>query len=88
MKIRYQKKFDKRFAKLNEKLQRKVIRAVERFQVDPFTPSLKNHPLKGSMFGKRSISVTGDLRIIFEEYDGYVLVVMLDVGTHPQVYGE
>lgn len=38
------------------------------------------------MKGKRAFSVTGDMRIIFEEFDDYVLVIMLDIGTHAQVY--
>lgn len=36
--------------------------------------------------GKRSFSVTGDMRIIFEEHENYTMVLMLDVGTHNQVY--
>jgi addiction module RelE/StbE family toxin len=86
MKIIYYKKFDKHFEKLTFKLQNKVIETIELFQKNQFSPSLKNHPLKGSMVGKRAISVTGDMRIVFEEYDNYVLVVMLDVGTHNQIY--
>lgn len=38
------------------------------------------------MLGKRAISVMGDMRIIFEEFNDYTLVLMLDVGTHNQVY--
>ena len=86
MKVRYHKKFDKSIKKLSFKLQDKVIEAVELFQKSPVNPVLKNHALKGNMAGRRSISVTGDMRIIFKEYDNYVLVIMLDVGTHNQVY--
>jgi len=68
-------------------LKEKVNLSIEKFYQDPFDPSLKNHPLHGGMSGRRSISVTGDVRIIFEEYDNYVLVIMLDIGTHNQVYG-
>lgn len=88
MKIKYLKKFDKRFAKLDSKLQGKVIEAVKSFQKDHSNPILKNHLLKGSMSGKRAISVTGDVRIIFEEYENYVLVIMLDIGSHAQVYNK
>lgn len=87
MKILYHKKFDKRFEKLSFKLQDKVIEIIKLFQKNPINPILENHALRGRMNGKRAISVTGDVRIIFEEHNNYVLVIMLDVGTHNQVYG-
>jgi len=86
MKIRYHKNFEKKFKKLSPDVKKNVVSAVRIFSKNPFYTALKNHPLKGSLKGKRAFSVTGDVRIIFEEYDGYVLVIMLDVGTHNQVY--
>lgn len=86
MKIIYKKRFDKSFQKIGLRLQNKIIETIQKFQKNPLDPILKNHELKGSMTGKRAISVTGDVRIIFEEYDNYMLVIMLDVGTHNQVY--
>lgn len=86
MNIRFQKSFDKRYQKLTLKAKHKVDAAILRFRFDPFDPVLKNHPLKGSMLGLRSFSVSGDVRVIFEEYEDYTLVLMLDVGTHNQVY--
>lgn len=87
MKILYHKNFDKHFKKLTDKLQNKVIAIIEVFRKNPFDPVLKNHPLKGELNGTRAISVAGDIRIVFEEHDSYVLVIMLDIGTHNQVYG-
>lgn len=87
MKVVLQKSFDKRYKKLAPKLKIKVDSALAAFKENPFDPSLKNHALKGSMKGKRAFSVTGDVRVIFEEHDDYFLVLILDVGTHPQVYG-
>jgi addiction module RelE/StbE family toxin len=86
MQIIRHKSFKKKYSKLDEFLKAKVNLAIETFFKDPFNLSLKNHALKGSLYGKRAISVTGDIRIIFEEYNNYVLVIMLDVGTHSQVY--
>jgi len=86
MKVFYHKKFEKHFKKLSFKLQDDVLRVIELFKTDPFSASLKNHPLKGPMRGRRAISITGDVRIIFEEHDNYVVVVMLDIGSHNQVY--
>lgn len=86
MKIRYHKSFEKSFKKLPKGLKAKTKEAIATFVKDPFAKKLRNHALKGNMKGRRAFSVTGDVRIIFEEYDGYTLVLMLDVGTHNQIY--
>lgn len=59
---------------------------LRKFERDPFDPILKNHALTGKFLGQRAFSVTGDIRIVFEEYNNYILVLVLDVGTHNQVY--
>lgn len=86
MEIRYHRNFEKRFKKLSDELKGKTIAAVAKFSKNPFDPVLKNHPLKGQLAGKRAFSVTSGMRVVFEEYENYVLVIMLDVGTHNQVY--
>ena len=60
--IDFHKKFDKRYDRLAPMLQLKVDRVIEKFENNPFDPSLKNHALKGGMKGRRAISVTGDVR--------------------------
>lgn len=87
MKIKYHKNFEKRFKKLSPSLKDKTISAIQKFSKNPSDKALKNHPLTGKLKGKRAFSVTGDFRVVFEEYDDYVLVIMLDVGSHAQVYG-
>ncbi len=84
--IRFHNQFAKRYDKLARKVQEKVDIVLEKFRVNPFDSTLKNHPLKGVMADKRAISVSGDIRILFEEYGDYCIVTMLDVGTHNQVY--
>lgn len=86
MEVKLHKKFRKRLDKLSTAIQDKVNDTIERFIEDPFDPSLHNHALRGRQLGRRAISVTGDIRIIFEEYNNYMFVLMLDVGTHNQVY--
>ena len=88
MKIKYHKKFEKRFKKLSPSLKDKTVSAIRKFIENPFDKTLGNHPLAGKLQGKRAFSVAGNIRIVFEEYDNYVLVIMLDVGSHPQVYGD
>lgn len=84
--IKFHKKFDKHYAKLNRKIQIKVCKFIEIFKKNPFDSILYNHKLSGKMEGKRAFYVTGDVRVIFEEYKNYTIVLMLDVGTHNQVY--
>ncbi len=86
MEIHYHKDFEKRFRKLTPNIKSKVLKAIEKFISHPNHPTLRNHPLTGGLRGRRAFSVTGDIRIIFREYDNYTVVIFLDVGTHNQVY--
>ena len=86
MNIQYHRVFTKRFKKLPKKLKSKTLETITRFTNDPHDKLLRNHSLKGSQQKRRAISVTGDVRIIFEEYENYTFVLMLDIGTHNQVY--
>lgn len=67
MNIRYHKNFEKRYKKLQKDDKEKVLSAIDRFSMNPFDPSLKNHPLRGEAEGLRSFAVANDLHIIFEE---------------------
>jgi len=86
MKIKYHKRFEKQFKKLPEKIKNKVLEVIEIFVNDPHDKKLLNHNLKGNLLGKKAISVNSDLRIIFEEFDSYTLVIFLDLGTHNRIY--
>lgn len=68
MQIQYHKVFTKRLKKLPKKLKEKTYEAITRFSENPHDKSLRNHPLKGAQQGRRAFSVTGDVRIIFEEH--------------------
>ncbi len=86
MQIFFHKRFDKKFAKLSTRQQNAVDQTIEIFQKDPCHPTLKNHKLKGKFKDRRAISAGGDIRLIFEEYENYTLVLFLSVGSHNQVY--
>ena len=85
MKVKYHKRFEKQFKKLLEKDKRKVIEVIDAFIINPRDKSLRNHSLKGVLLGKRSISAGSNLRIIFEEFNEYTLVIFLDLGKHNRV---
>ena len=80
------RRFDKAFAKLSENDQKRVEVALGRFVTDPFHPALRDHSLVGKLSGLRAISAGYDLRIIYQEDRGHVTVVLINVGTHDEVY--
>lgn len=79
-------RFDKAFAKLAVLDQRRVERALALFMDQPFHPKLKNHGLTGKLRGLRAISAGYDLRIVYEEEGGHARVLLLNTGTHDEVY--
>lgn len=79
------KSFDKKFKKLSHKIQSQVKERTILFKSDSFDPRLNNHMLHGEMKMIRSINITGDLRILYEEVDDDS-VRFLDIDTHSNLY--
>lgn len=79
------KSFDKKFKKLSQKIQFQIKEKVLIFQESPFDVRLNNHMLHGEMKMIRSINITGDLRILYEEIDDDS-VRFLDIDTHSNLY--
>jgi mRNA-degrading endonuclease YafQ of YafQ-DinJ toxin-antitoxin module len=88
MNIQYQPLFLKKFRQFSHADKKAIRDTIDFFKDHPQDPSLRNHALEAPMFGKRSISVRDDLRIIFIERGNYVSILMLDVGDHIGVYGD
>ncbi len=86
MTLRTTNRFDKAFARLSERDQRRVEAALTLFIDQPFHPALKNHALTGKLRGLRAISAGYDLRVVYEEEGGHALVLLLNTGTHDEVY--
>lgn len=86
MNVFFTRTFEKQYWKLRETDRMRVDKAILIFRKNPLDPSLHNHTLKGQLKGQRSISAGYDLRLIFEERDGYTIVTMIDVGSHESVY--
>ena len=84
--IRSHRKFRKKFDRLDANKQRKINEAITLFVHNPFDIRLRNHALHGQMNHRRSIKADYDLRIVFEEFENYTLVLFLDVGGHGEVY--
>lgn len=60
-----------------------VLRQLE---TDPYAPRLRLHPLKGRHKGKHAVSLTYEHRIVLILCLTEKEIVLLDVGTHDDVY--
>jgi len=86
MEIIFASSFGRGYRKLEEWQKERVDRAIAIFREDPFDQRLKNHKLRGQKEGVRSISGGYDLRILYFEHDGHAVVILVEVGTHDEVY--
>lgn len=92
-KIVISSKFKRAFRKFthrNTQLQAQIEETITELSDDIFSPSLGTHKLEGKLLGLLSCSCGYDCRIVFaietESESGETLVVLLDVGTHDEVY--
>jgi mRNA interferase YafQ len=80
----------RKFARRNTQLQARIEKAIAELSDDIFDPSLGTHKLEGKLSGLLSCSCGYDCRIVFaietEIESGETLIVLLDVGTHDEVY--
>jgi mRNA-degrading endonuclease YafQ of YafQ-DinJ toxin-antitoxin module len=60
-----------------------VLRQLE---IDPKAPRLRLHALQGKHRGKYAVSLTYEHRIVFILHLTVKEIVLLDVGTHDEVY--
>ncbi len=85
--------FSRRFAKFQKKhpeLLEKIEQVLEMLQINPYTPVLETHKLKGKLEKRYACTVAYDLRIIFSfdprDPPELAAVVLLNIGTHDEVY--
>ena len=86
-------KFKRAFRKFvgrNTRLQKRIEDTLMQMQEDVFVPSLGTHKLSGTLEGLRACSCGYDCRIVFSiERDpavGGEVIVLLNIGTHDEVY--
>lgn len=84
--IRFLPAFRRSLKKLTPEQKQQVSRTVTIFARNPFDPKLRNHKLQGEHKETRSISAGYDLRILYREEGGHILVFFIDVGSHDEVY--
>jgi addiction module RelE/StbE family toxin len=79
----------RKFIKRNPQLEPKLIQVLKLMKKDVFTPQLSTHSLQGKLLGLKACSCGYDCRILFtiEVYqDQTEAIVLLDIGTHNDVY--
>ena len=80
------KKWLKAYSRLTPPQKRQIDAALIAYAKDRTDPKLADHVLKGQMKGLRAFSAAWDLRIIYREEGGFITIILLDAGTHNQVY--
>jgi addiction module RelE/StbE family toxin len=86
MELIFTKSFRKALSKLTIAQRKQVENAVERYQADRTVPALRDHALKGKMIGLRAFSAAWNLRVIYAEEAAFTTIILIDTGTHNQVY--
>ncbi len=86
-------KFKRAFRKFvgrNARLQKRIEDTLRQMQEDVFAASLGTHKLSGTLEGLRACGCGYDCRIVFSiernPASGGEVIVLLDIGTHDEVY--
>jgi len=80
----------KRRTRRNPHLRQRILEVLELLALDAFDPLLKTHKLRGQLEGLWSCWVEYDCRIVFafepDPESGEDMIVLIDIGTHDEVY--
>jgi len=85
MRLVFSSRFVKKYRKLSTSLRGKTDDRLRIFILEPLHPLLDNHPLHGKYGDCRSISITGDVRAIYELL-AEDLAYFITIGTHSELY--
>ncbi len=81
--------FDRRVAKFTRahpEIKPKLAQSLEDLEEDPFKPRLRLHSLKGQLEGLHAVSLTHGFRITVILRAKKKEIVLLDIGSHGDVY--
>jgi len=89
MEIKYTKRFRDQYRKADKQIKSAFAQTLDLFQADPQNPFLRNHVLRGTLAGFRSINVNEDWRAVFKEAksDARTVGTFHLLGTHEELYG-
>lgn len=86
--IKYAPDFFANLKKVDVRIRKSFKEKVLIFSKEPNNPQLNNHPLKREWQGYRSIDITSDYRVIYEElHEGEeTIAYFVALGTHSKLY--
>jgi mRNA interferase YafQ len=79
----------RKFVKRNSQLEPKLIQILKLMKEDIFSTQLSTHSLQGKLLGLKACSCGYDCRILFIieiSQEQTEVIVLLDIGTHNEVY--
>ncbi|OIP50575.1 MAG: plasmid stabilization protein [Deltaproteobacteria bacterium CG_4_10_14_3_um_filter_60_8] len=76
----------RKFLKKHPELRERVAQIIDDLKQDPFAPHLAYHRLGGKLKGVQVISITDSYRITLTVIISDQEVILLDVGSHDEVY--
>lgn len=79
-------KIEKRFLKRHPDLLNRYRKTLALLEQDPFHPSLRLHGLEGRLAGLHSASITLQYRITLELEIRGREIILVNVGSHDEVY--
>ncbi len=82
--------FDRRARKFlvrHPDLRPRLAETLEALRVDPFEPALRLRPLSGKLQGLHTVSLTYSYRITLTLQITEHEILLLDIGSHEEVYG-
>jgi addiction module RelE/StbE family toxin len=76
----------RKFFKRHPDLKPRFAKVLADLQRDPLQPHLELHPLTGKLAGCHAVSLTYNYRITLTLYITEQEIVLLDIGSHDEVY--
>jgi mRNA-degrading endonuclease YafQ of YafQ-DinJ toxin-antitoxin module len=76
----------RKFLRKHPDLKSTVRNTLDQLHHDPFKPSLKLHGLTGRLAGTQAVSITHSYRVTLTVQVIEREVILLDIGTHDDVY--
>ena len=80
----------RKFVRRNKRLQAEIEETLLQMQADVYASNLGTHKLSGELFGFWACSCGYDCRIVFlieEDHEsGREVILLLDIGSHDEVY--
>jgi len=76
----------KRKIKGNQRLEKKFWAIMRVFEENPLAPKLRTHKLSGKLKGLWAFSIDHENRVIFKFLKDKDEVLLIDIGSHNEVY--